>query len=61
MAERDRSIGRRDVIVAARLGAGAGLLPADAVAQTAAAAAPAPAAQIRSSEYWARKGAVDHP
>jgi alpha-beta hydrolase superfamily lysophospholipase len=61
MTAQGRAIGRRDVIITAGLGVGAGLaaalVPANAVAQTAAAAAPA--AEIWSSEYWARKGAVD--
>ena len=58
ITERDRSIGQGDVIVAAGLGVGAGLLPADVVARTAAAAPPA---DIWSSECWARKGAAAYP
>jgi pimeloyl-ACP methyl ester carboxylesterase len=62
MADQDRAIGRRDVIVTAGLGVAAGLaaglVPATGAAQTMAAAAPA-ATEIWSSEYWAKKGAVD--
>lgn len=62
MTDQDRLIARRDVIMTAGVGLGAGLaaglLPATGMAQTSAAAAPA-ATEIWSSEYWAKKGAVD--
>jgi alpha-beta hydrolase superfamily lysophospholipase len=64
MTDKDRSIARRDVIMTAGLGVGAGLaaslVPATAMAQTAAAgAAASPAPVVWSQEYWAKKGSVD--
>ncbi len=59
MTEQDHSPARRDVIKTAGIGFGAGLvaslLPAAARAQTTGAAT----AGVWSSEYWAKKGAVD--
>jgi alpha-beta hydrolase superfamily lysophospholipase len=59
MTDHDHSPARRDAIKTAALGLGAGvaagLLPAAAPAQSAAAAP----AELWSSEYWAKKGAVE--
>src|SRR5258705_8866063 len=57
MTDHDHSPARRDAIKTAAIGLGlaAGLLPAAARAQTATAAP----AEPWSSEYWAKKGAVE--
>ena len=55
MSERDRSLPRRAVLQGAGIGIGAGLLSG---LSTAAQAQTAPAGEIWSADYWAKKGDV---